>query len=147
MSRHAAGTAPLTLRRGKKGRNMEKETAKAMPADLLRKWEEVHGCYKLLAAGRAKIEHKIVKGEMVYYTKPTAKKATWGEQMMKKQQITIGDYKVQQASNCHVFIVHIPDSRMVFHSQTNHWLTEEELRAAFDFYKQAAGWETEECSE
>ena len=69
------------------------------------------------------------------------------QQMMKKQQITIGDYKVQQASNCHVFIVHIPDSRMVFHSQTNHWLTEEELRAAFDFYKQAAGWETEECSE
>lgn len=126
---------------------MEKETAKAMPADLLRKWEEVHGCYKLLAAGRAKIEHKIVKGEMVYYTKPTEKKATWGEQMMKKQQITIGDYKVQQASNCHVFIVHIPDSHMVFHSQTNHWLTEEELRAAFDFYKQAAGWETEECSE
>lgn len=53
--------------------------------------------------------------------------------MMKKQQITIGDYKVQQASNCHVFIVHIPDSRMVFHSQTNHWLTEEELRAAFGF--------------
>ena len=125
MSRHAAGTAPLTLRRGKKGRNMEKETVKAMPADLLRQWEEVHGCYELLAAG----------------------KATWGEQMMKKQQITIGDYRVQQASNCHVFIVHIPDSRLVFHSQTNHWLTEEELRAAFDFYKQAAGWETEECSE
>ena len=121
MSRHAAGTAPLTLRRGKKGRNMEKETVKAMPADLLRQWEEVHGCYELLAAGREKIEHKIVKGEMVYYTKQTEKKATWGEQ--------------------------IPDSRLVFHSQTNHWLTEEELRAAFDFYKQAAGWETEECSE
>lgn len=147
MSRHAAGTAPLTLRRGKKERNMEKETVKAMPADLLRQWEEVHGCYELLAAGRAKIEHKIVKGEMVYYTKQTEKKAIWGEQMMKKQQITIGDYRVQQASNCHVFIVHIPDSRLVFHSQTNHWLTEEELRAAFDFYKQAAGWETEECSE
>ena len=144
---NAAGTAPLTLRRGKKERNMEKETVKAMPADLLRQWEEVHGCYELLAAGRAKIEHKIVKGEMVYYTKQTEKKATWGEQMMKKQQITIGDYRVQQASNCHVFIVHIPDSRLVFHSQTNHWLTEEELRAAFDFYKQAAGWETEECSE
>ena len=126
---------------------MEKETVKTMPADLLRQWEEVHGCYELLAAGRAKIEHKIVKGEMVYYTKPTKKKTTWEEQMMKKQQITIGDYRVQQASNCHVFIVHIPDSRLVFHSQTNHWLTEEELRAAFDFYKQAAGWEMEECSE
>lgn len=58
---------------------MEKETAKAMPADLLRKWEEVHGCYKLLAAGRTKIEHKIVKGEMVYYTKPNLRRKQHGE--------------------------------------------------------------------
>ena len=55
---------------------------------------------------------------------------------MKKQQITIGEYKVQQAANCHVFIVHIPDSRLVFHSKSNHWMTEKELREMFDLFKE-----------
>ncbi len=55
---------------------------------------------------------------------------------MKKQQITIGEYKVQQATNCHVFIVHIPDSRLVFHSQSDHWMTEKELREMFDLFKE-----------
>lgn len=55
---------------------------------------------------------------------------------MKKQQITIGEYKVQQATNCHVFIVHIPDSHLVFHSQSKHWMTEKGLREMLELFKE-----------
>lgn len=114
---------------------MEKEKKPLqMPEKLLQEWE----CYALLAAGKAKIVCKIIDGKPVYYTEPKEQK-TWGEQMEEKRQIIIGDYRVQQASNCHVSIVYIPENRLVFHSQTNHWLTEEELKAAFELYQAAAG--------
>ncbi|MFR5293515.1 MAG: hypothetical protein ACLTF6_01770 [Clostridium sp.] len=43
---------------------------------------------------------------------------------------------MQQATNCHVFIVHIPDGRLVFHSQSDHWMTKKELREMFDLFKE-----------
>ena len=41
VSRHAAGTAPLTLRRGKKGKRMAKKEKTEMWPDLKGKWEQM----------------------------------------------------------------------------------------------------------
>ncbi len=143
VSRHAAGTAPLTFG-GARKENMEREKQPVpMPEDLKKKWEAIQKCYKLLAEGKAKIACKMINDETVYYTESKEQKVA-GEQIEEKRRIAIGDYRVQQASNRHVAIVHIPDNHLVFHSQTDHWLTEEEMKTVFEFYKQASRWG---CSE
>lgn len=48
--------------------------------------------------------------------------------MDNRKQIMIGDYRVQQASNRHVSIVHMPEKHLVFHAEVDHWCSESELR-------------------
>lgn len=40
--------------------------------------------------------------------------------MDNRKQIEIGDYRVQQASNRHVSIVHMPEKHLVFHAEVDH---------------------------
>ena len=46
--------------------------------------------------------------------------------MDNRKQIMIGDYRVQQASNRHVSIVHMPEKHLVFHAEVDHWCNGED---------------------
>ena len=117
---------------------MKKEEEKAMQADLRIKWEAIRECYQLLAAGKARIVWRMIRGVPVYYTDPIEKKKAKEEQIEGKRQITVGDYRVQQASNRHVAIVYIPEGRLVFHAPTTEWLSEEKMKDMLKFYFEIA---------
>lgn len=117
---------------------MKKEEEKVMPDDLRIKWEAIREYYQLLAAGKARVVWRMIRGVPVYYTEPIEKKKAKGEQMEGKRQITVGDYRVQQASNRHVAIVYIPEGRLVFHAPTTEWLSEEKMKDMLKFYFEIA---------
>lgn len=129
-NKNAAGAAPLTLWRGKKGEKMT-EKEKEMPLDLKIKWEQMQECYKVLKDKKGQITCKMIDGEPVKYTEKCRKVETWGEIMDRKKSITIGEYKVQQPTEKHVSVVQIKENRMVFYKKTDHWCSEEELKAVF----------------
>lgn len=54
--------------------------------------------------------------------------------MDNRKQIMVGDYRVQQSSNCHVSIVHMPEKHLVFHAEVDHWCNDEELKEFYNAY-------------
>lgn len=139
VSRHAAGTAPLTLRRGKKGKRMAKKEKTEMWPDLKGKWEQIQECYHLLKNNEGHIVCTMINGTPVNYTEKCRKKEKWGDIMDKRKSITIGEYKVQQTSEKHVSIVWVPGNKLVFFTRTNRWHTEEELKAVFAEHMKMSG--------
>ena len=132
VSRHAAGTAPLTLRRGKKGKRMAKKEQTEMWPDLKGKWEQIQECYNMLKNNEGHIVCKMINGKSVNYTEKCRKKE-------KRKSITIGEYKIQQPIEKHVSIVWEPENQLVFFMATDHWYTEEELKAVFAEHMKMAG--------
>ena len=59
--------------------------------------------------------------------------------MDNRKQIMIGDYRVQQASNRHVPIVHMPEKHLVFHAEVDHWCSESELRDFWTYFEELKG--------
>lgn len=81
----------------------------------------------------------MINGTPVNYTEKCQKKEKWGDIMDKRKSIMIGEYKVQQPSEKHVSIVWVPGNRLVFFTMTDHWYTEEELKAVFVEHMKMAG--------
>ena len=59
--------------------------------------------------------------------------------MDNRKQIMIGDYRVQQASNRHVYIVHMTEKHLVFHAEVDHWCSESELRDFWTYFEELRG--------
>lgn len=111
---------------------MSKKEETEMWPDLKVEWEQMQECYNMLKNNEGHIVCKMINGKSVNYTEKCRKKE-------KRKSITIGEYKIQQPIEKHVSIVWEPENQLVFFMATDHWYTEEELKAVFAEHMKMAG--------